>query len=55
MICNLSVGMNIPATETSLLFGAGMGSVLVMRWLWERINLHSELAAMAISLDLAPT
>jgi solute:Na+ symporter, SSS family len=33
----------------SLLFGAGMGSVLVLRWLWERINLYSELAAMASS------
>ena len=39
---------------TSLLLGAGMGSVLVMRWLWERINLWSELAAIATSLVLAP-
>ena len=38
----------------SLLFGAGMGSVLVLRWLWERINLYSELAAMAASLVTAP-
>jgi solute:Na+ symporter, SSS family len=38
----------------SLLFGAGMGSVLVLRWLWERINLHSELAAMVVSLVAAP-
>jgi len=38
----------------SLLFGAGMGSVLVLRWLWERINLYSELAAMAVSLVTAP-
>jgi len=38
----------------SLLFGAGVGSVLVMRWLWERINLFSEVAAMAISLIMAP-
>ncbi|HYE38543.1 MAG TPA: sodium:solute symporter family protein, partial [Ramlibacter sp.] len=38
----------------SLLFGAGMGSVLVLRWLWERINLHAELAAMATSLVAAP-
>ena len=33
-----------------LLFGAGMGSVLVLRWLWERMNLFSEIAAMLISL-----
>ena len=39
---------------TSLLLGAGMGSVLVLRWLWERINLWSELAAIAVSLVLAP-
>ena len=38
----------------SLLFGAGMGSVLVMRWLWERINLFSELAAIVVSLIVAP-
>jgi Na+/proline symporter len=38
----------------SLLFGAGMGSVLVLRWLWERINLWSELAAMTVSLLVAP-
>ena len=38
----------------SLLFGAGMGSVLVLRWLWERINLYSELAAMTASLVTAP-
>ncbi|QBQ53927.1 sodium:solute symporter family protein [Nitrosococcus wardiae] len=38
----------------SLLFGAGMGSVLILRWLWERINLYSELAAIAASLITAP-
>ncbi|MDJ0956333.1 MAG: Na+:solute symporter [Arenicellales bacterium] len=38
----------------SLLFGAGMGSVLVLRWLWERINLYSELSAMVVSLLAAP-
>lgn len=38
----------------SLLFGAGMGSVLVLRWLWERINLYSEVAAIATSLIVAP-
>ena len=34
----------------SLLLGAGMGSVLVLRWLWERINLWSEVAAIGASL-----
>jgi Na+/proline symporter len=38
----------------SLLFGAGMGSVLILRWMWERISLYSELAAMTVSLVAAP-
>ncbi|MFQ5528379.1 MAG: sodium transporter, partial [Thermoanaerobaculia bacterium] len=42
------------AWHVSLLFGAGMGSVLVLRWLWERVNLYSELAAIAASLVIAP-
>ena len=42
------------AWQISLLFGAGMGAVLVMRWLWERINLYSELAAIMVSLIVAP-
>jgi Na+/proline symporter len=41
------------AWVTSLLLGAGMGSVLVLRWLWERINLWSEIAAIAVSLVTA--
>jgi Na+/proline symporter len=42
------------AWHLSLLFGAGMGSVLVLRWVWERVNLYSELAAIAASLVIAP-
>jgi solute:Na+ symporter, SSS family len=38
----------------SLLFGAGVGSVLILRWLWERINLYSEFAAMGASIVMAP-
>lgn len=38
----------------SLMFGAGVGGVLVLRWLWERINLWSELTAMVVSLIAAP-
>ena len=58
LIIALIIMANLGSIQTtwfiSLLFGAGIGSVLVMRWLWERINLHSELAAKAISLVLAP-
>ena len=42
------------AWSISLLFGAGMGAVLVLRWLWERVNLQAELASMAASLLAAP-
>ncbi len=42
------------AWHVTLLFGAGTGAVLVLRWLWERINLYSELAAIAVSLAAAP-
>lgn len=42
------------AWQMSLLFGAGMGAVLVLRWVWERINLWSEVAAIAASLVVAP-
>jgi Na+/proline symporter len=42
------------AWQVSLLFGAGTGAVLVMRWLWERVNLYSEIASIAVSLVLAP-
>lgn len=42
------------AWHLSLLFGAGMGAVLVLRWIWERINLYSEMAAMISSIIVAP-
>ncbi|MFQ6615139.1 MAG: sodium:solute symporter family protein [Fidelibacterota bacterium] len=54
----LTIMANLGSIQTawyvSLLFGAGMGFVLVMRWLWERINVYSELSAMATSLVVAP-
>jgi Na+/proline symporter len=42
------------AWHVTLLFGAGTGAVLVLRWVWERINLYSELTAISVSLLLAP-
>lgn len=54
LIIMANLGSIQTAWFISLLFGAGMGSVLVMRWLWERINLWSELAAMLMSLTVAP-
>jgi solute:Na+ symporter, SSS family len=38
----------------SLVFGAGIGGVLMLRWLWYRVNLYSEVAAIATSLVVAP-
>jgi Na+/proline symporter len=40
--------------QLSLLFGSGVGIVLVLRWLWERVNLYCELAVILLSLVLAP-
>ncbi len=54
MIVMANLGSIQTAWFISLLFGAGMGSVLVLRWLWERINLYAELTAMAVSLITAP-
>jgi len=54
LIVTANLGSIQTAWRISLLFGAGMGSVLVLRWLFERINLYSELAAIITSLVLAP-
>jgi len=54
LIIMVNLGSIQKAWFLTLLFGAGMGSVLVLRWLWERINLFSELGAMAASLVVAP-
>ncbi|MCF7202698.1 sodium:solute symporter family protein [Pseudomonas oligotrophica] len=58
LLIAMAIMANLGSIQTawfiSLLFGAGMGAVLVLRWLWERINLYSELAAMLVSLITAP-
>lgn len=48
------IGSIAGAWHVSLLFGAGIGAALLLRWLWERINLWSEFAAIVTSLALAP-
>jgi len=54
----LAIMVNLRSIQTawqiSLLFGAGMGAVLVLRWLWERVNLYCEIGAILVSLILAP-
>jgi Na+/proline symporter len=42
------------AWESSLLLGAGVGTVLVLRWLWWRMTAWGELAAIAGSALLVP-
>ncbi|MBW2282043.1 MAG: sodium transporter [Deltaproteobacteria bacterium] len=42
------------AWQLSLLLGAGMGVLLVLRWFWWRINAWGEIAAIGASLLLAP-
>ncbi len=50
----VNLGSIRTAWQISLLFGAGTGAVLVLRWLWERVNLWSEIGAIATSLVVAP-
>jgi Na+/proline symporter len=42
------------AWHTSLLLGAGVGVMLVLRWLWWRVTAWSELAALGASAIFAP-
>ena len=42
------------AWKTSLVLGAGMGVILVLRWVWWRITAWGEIVAILVSLILAP-
>ena len=42
------------AWEASLLLGAGMGGMLILRWHWWRVTGSGELAALIVSSVLAP-
>ena len=42
------------AWQINLLFGAGLGVVLVLRWIWWRMNAWAEIAAMVVSCAVAP-
>jgi SSS family solute:Na+ symporter len=58
LIVSLIIMINLGSIQAtwfvSLVFGAGIGGVLMLRWLWERINLYSEIAAIVTSLVAAP-
>ena len=49
------LGSIATAWRTSLLLGAGMGGMLLLRWLWWRVTAWGELTALSASLVLAPT
>ena len=57
-IIALAIMVNLGSIQTawqiSLLFGAGMGAVLVLRWIWERVNLWCEIGSILVSIILAP-
>ena len=42
------------AWQMSLLLGAGMGVMLILRWIWWRITALGEIASIVTSLGLAP-
>jgi solute:Na+ symporter, SSS family len=48
------LGSIATAWQASLLLGAGMGGVLVLRWIWWRLTAWGELSAIAASAVLAP-
>lgn len=54
LIIMFNLGSIQNAWKISLLFGAGMGGVLVLRWLWEKITIYSEIAAIITSVIFAP-
>jgi hypothetical protein len=58
VVIALAIMVNLGSIQTawqiSLLFGAGMGAVLVLRWVWERVNLYCEIGSILVSLILAP-
>ena len=54
LVIMANLGSIQQAWQISLLLGAGIGAVLVLRWLWERVNLYSEIFSIAVSLVAAP-
>ncbi|MEM1128720.1 MAG: sodium:solute symporter family protein [Bacteroidota bacterium] len=58
LLLALTVMVNLGSIQNtwfvSLVFGAGIGGVLMLRWLWSRITIFSEVAAIVVSLVAAP-
>jgi len=58
LVIALLIAMRLSSIQSawhlSLLVGSGLGVVLILRWLWYRINVYSELTAGLVSLVLSP-
>lgn len=54
LVVMTQLGSIASAWKTSLLLGAGMGGVLLLRWLWWRVTAWGELSAILASAVLAP-
>lgn len=54
LLIMFNLGSIQEAWQLSLLFGAGMGGVLLLRWLWEGITLYSEILGILSSVILGP-
>ena len=54
LVIMTQLGSIASAWKTSLLLGAGMGGVLILRWIWWRLSAWGELASIIASLILAP-
>lgn len=58
VVIALAIMVNLGSIQAtwflSLVFGAGIGGVLMLRWFWERLNLYGEATALLVSLVAAP-
>ncbi|GAB5518110.1 MAG: Na+:solute symporter [Rhodothermales bacterium] len=58
VVLALTIMVNLGSIQStwflSLVFGAGIGGVLMLRWWWHRLNLYGEAAALFVSLLAAP-
>jgi SSS family solute:Na+ symporter len=54
LIIMTQLGSIAAAWQTSLVLGAGMGGVLILRWLWWRLTAWGELSAIIASIVMLP-
>lgn len=58
LVIALAIMLNLSSVQsawkTSLLFGAGIGVPLLLRWVWHRQNGYGELCSIGASMVLAP-